>query len=241
MFPRKTYPDFGSLAGAIPTPGMDVTEIPGRIGSPVTLRRSGKVYWYDMFDDLNAWVTYKTGVNSSVDISATGMFGSGACLIKPGDAIDDFAYISLLIPSLLGHTIGLECNYWALGGTTEFQIQGIDALITSTPSPIAKINQVWWAKQINYYYSGAWHQYAETGLITSPYGWANIKLCVDFQKRKYKYLAYNDVELHPDNALPVITGEVGKYINIIIKHTRDGLEIPAQLGIDFVIITIDEY
>ena len=230
MQPRKTYPDFGSLSEAIPTPGIDITEIPARLGSPVTLRRMGKVYWYSLFDDINTWITSGTP-GYSVDVHASGMFGPGACRITPGGGAPYTAEAKIVLPLFRVRTISMECNFNMSTGISIFKLR-----TTRSEAPFqGAIRISTLSVDACYLSTSGWVKFADIHDFVNRH-WHNVKLTVNFADGAYKYVAFDDDEMYLNAAMPTVA-VTGENVSCILSQEETTL---MPLYVDYIVITLDE-
>lgn len=236
MLPRKTYPDFGSLPGAQPTPGVDTTEIPARLGSPVALRRSGKTFWYDIFDDLNAWGGQTPPKH---DLFHWGMFGPN-CLRLRSDGVN-IAWVTMSTPMIIGHTVGVEVSIgppiiWP--NSAKVTLQTFDQ---QTPSHEGDIQVVIGGPVGNqgYYYKNSGGSYVmyKSNTNWAARTWCNIKLVCDYTQGIYKYLSANEYDITPDYPM-YNSGLSGAGLGISLYYEDT---VVNDIYIDYLIITLDEY
>lgn len=105
----RGYPDHGVNTDALGQYGTDLAELAARLGSPYTILRSGKVIWYDTFENgLNSWKTFIPAGGALEIVTAIPFTGGYAMKFTDGTDAGALTYASKGIPLLQIGSYGFD-------------------------------------------------------------------------------------------------------------------------------------
>lgn len=238
----KTTPDYGNVGNIQAQPDVDNTELAVRIGSPVSLRRSGRVIYYDLCNSLFPWSIS----GGPVQVSSLASYHPGGCFqILASSGVSPT--VIKAIPRMAYNKLGLSClaNICQSSGRSNFFIElrayygNIETIFSfryefvslSTPGNLSIFN------------NGSW-----VVIDTYPppvYNWINFKIIIDTNLMLLRKLSVNerDYDLTPyqvpltysvPNASQIICLVLG------VDSSPSGGGPSSQWSIGEVIFTSDE-
>lgn len=237
------FRDFGQYgAGAVAFPVSDMGELAARLGSINVFDRRGETVWMDDFEEAPLkWATGTGGTGASVARSTTtAKNGLASCLLDPGGAEDDYAYIRKYLTTPQQVRLGSESSFTYNTGLKklrwEFQIYdgtdvhgGLVEYIVS--SDICRIYD---------YGASTWVNLVTVGLLSDVTMWNILKLVIDYDTDKYVRLLLNEDEFDLSAySLDVSTDSTAPHLRVYIgAYNQGGADNFAY--IDDVIITQNE-
>lgn len=229
----QTYPDWGVQPGQIPSPGYDSAENAVRLGSPVALRRDGKVIWFDTFDAAFTGWSYASASSWSIRSTRT-YSGSGSALC--GLSAIGNATIYRPFPILPSRRWGFEFL---------ISIGADDAYITTGLIYYDGGDQYNFTIRINasngqVQYRNSGGTYTLIGTISNSLEvWTSIKLVADLETGKLVRVMFDETVYELDAAIYVGSGTTDDHVRLWcdVEQTLAGA---TSAWFDNFIVTIDE-
>jgi hypothetical protein len=226
----KTEPDFLTPGSTVLGPNNEISEVAARLGSPATLRRGGRVVYYDAFTSLTPWYISVAGAT----IDTTNAYRGASCLkMTPAGSAPT---IQKSFPYIANKTIGVSFNF------------GFSAVDADT---IIKLD--------SYYLMGGLLQpatiavYLATGQIkangtllttytfwkasTPPIMWYNIKFISDCVNRKITRVFINELDI-PCSVNNI--GSIGAYPIWLISLYVQTVINNTPIYFSDLVLTVDE-
>ncbi len=236
-------PDWGVTAGRSKVYQLtDMGELAVRLGSIVSFDRRGDVTFLDSFEfGLRAWTASTSGAGAAVDIT-TGAARSGfasARLVAGSDSNRAASIQHLdIMPAL--SALGAECSF-ALSSTIE-TLDLEHQIFDGTDFIDWRVRWDETNTRLQYFdSSGAWVTFATGVDLAGGAGlFHTMKLRVDFAKRQYINVVFNETSYGLDGIAPQVTASPlrPQLITEILLTGRSGQN--DRVHIDDVILTQNE-
>lgn len=232
----QTFRDWGTLGAVNTAPDIDLTELPARLGSPVTIRKSGRVYVYDPFDNLVSWLS-APGTGSIVTDPNFSMRSGSSVKMACGNTN---ASLTRSVPLITFNRAGLELTFAPdLACDSQLSMQITAHLGTGFLSSMR---------------AGLVYDFSNNNLTTiaavpatittydyvkkTPPVWINMKIICDLDPFVIRRVLFNELTVDMSSPMLRVTGS-GKGFEIILKSTKV-TSTAAPLWMEDFIFTLDE-
>jgi hypothetical protein len=237
--PRRTRPDGGFYPSEIMTGDIDLAELPGRLKSPISFYRSGRVILADDFDIQ----TFYTPPLGSLLIAQIGSYSPGNHLqLQPAAGSPFLVTAEKHIPTLpvidklgveilvcpvasrsAGYRAYIQLQYqyasvgWTSGVRIDYNTGNIDILTDAGYITVISFG---------------------SSLANSLYQWLSIKFIIDTLALTYSALFINSVEYFISNSLQIGVG-LGNHFTLRLQ-AEDTSAAQKKVGFDCLFITRGE-
>lgn len=246
----RGWQDYGRAVTDLSNKVTDLGELAARLGSPYNLIRSGKVIFYDTFDDgITRWKTIIPAGGSVSHSSVNPYTGLYSCKIVEGTAIDSACAILKQFPLL---------------SIVSYGIDTLIHFIYDGTNPVGKFSLV-----LDYFEKTAVHAgsividpetgdisiYTLVGGITtlvyigtageklyendSDNVYHYLHLTIDLETLKYKFLLLDDKEFDL-SSYDLNLGSGSFTTGLLVYISNKGAGFNAGVQLDNIIITVDE-
>jgi len=225
----KTEPDFLTPGLTVVGPNNEISEVPARLGSPVVLRRGGRVIYYDAFTSLIPWYIQTAGATIDTTVSYRGT----ACLkMTPAASAPE---INKLLPYMANRSIGLSVNFGFNSTTADSTVDLLMYYLMNGNIIGAEVKVYLATGQIK---AGSTVIATYTlKKISNPIVWYNIKFIVDCVNQKITRVQFNELDILCNVS---ISGSVGAapYWGIVMITAAVTNNTPVYYS--DLVITVDE-
>jgi len=239
----RGHEDYGAgQANVLISQVKDQGELAARLGSPVTLERSGNVVRQDNFSTgLGNWSQGTGGTGASVTINSVTSWSAGQCCqLKGGSDGTREAMIIRYGPSIRTGVVGLGLFVEHVQNCQYFEIQLFKRTPTERDEAYLYFDIV--GEEIKIIDQAGATQVVGTfdaGIFTISY-WHYVKLVVDFSENLYRKLIFDDLVYDlSDHGLYVLAPLASQTIKQQIR-AYSVLGSNGYLRIDDVVFTINE-
>ena len=236
-------PDYGVTAGIRTTHQMlDLGELAGRLGSPITHDRRGDVMWWDDAEcGATKWSSSLTGVGASFGTDTTrARNGRVSYKLRPGNAINDIAQMYRRQPIPVVSRLGLECSFSITGEAR--QLTFYMSLNAGTTADEWKVRWDSALSQLQYWTAGQVYTVfaSNVTLYEDPTLFHTAKLVVDPVNHLYHRFILDGTTYDMHTLLPRGLGVVASP-HLYVELREDTLAaVPTGTYIDDIILTQNE-
>jgi len=219
---------------------FDLAELAVRLGCPSVFHRDGTILFMDTFDyGLSRWTKYEVG-NCTINVSTDKAFFKDKSLKFAFSGLaTDASKIELEYPYLFTKSYGFECTLNFNGSKLTFELDGMkfyNNVCVECEVRIEPENNL-----IKIYTPGGWITLCtDLKICTDGRMWNFLKMVVDFEAGKYKYLILND-RVFDLSAYSLYSYNWTTYDDIEVKiYVANNEDAVKSLYVGSVIITTNE-
>jgi len=220
----------------------DLGELAVRLGSINSFDRRGNVVFLSSFEDsLNPFLRFSSGANADVSISNTSSRnGACSCELRPGDAVDDDAYIRHYSPFPVSSKVGVEISFATVHSDVVFAVQSWldDGVVGHWPI----IEYRWNTDQLVYYDEGGVEHVFASNLKLHTYEriYHTMKVVVDIAKREFVRVILNDIEYNLEGTKYEMAATTGSKQWYQLIGAQAKVTLGTWVYIDDLIVTQNE-